>query len=57
MAAISDLTRNCIDLKQKEQGKEILLDQTRKFKLSREAMMTHTGGPLVLNKPDDFPRG
>ena len=50
MDEISDTIRNCINFKQKEQEKESFIDYTRRFKLSREFMMTHVGGPLLLNK-------
>ena len=42
-----------MNFKQKEQGKEILLDCARRFKLSREIVTSHAGGPLVLSEHVD----
>ena len=50
MATIYDATKNYVNCKQKEQGKESLLDYTRRFKLSRDLMTSRMGGPFVLNK-------
>ena len=50
MATIFDALKNYVNCKQKEQGKESLLDYTRRFKLSREVLTSHMGGPFVLNK-------
>ena len=50
MATIFDALKNYVNCKQKEQGKESLLDYTRRFKLSREILTSHMGGPFVLNK-------
>ena len=50
MAKFFDALKNYANCKQKEQGKESLLDYTRRFKLSREILTSHVGGPFVLNK-------
>ena len=50
MATIFDALKNCVNCKQKEQGKKSLLDCTRRFKLSREVLTSHMDGPFVLNK-------
>ena len=46
MATIFDALKNYVNCKQKEQGKESLLDYTRRFKLSREILMSHVGDHL-----------
>ena len=50
IATIFDALKNHANCKQKEQGKESLLDCTRRFKLSREVLTSHIGDPFVLNK-------
>ena len=50
MATIFYALKNCVNCRQKEQGKESLLDHTRRFKLSREVLTLHMGSPFVLNK-------
>ena len=49
MAIIFDAIKTLITLKQKEG--ESLREYTKRFKVSRDILISHIGGPLILKKP------